>query len=227
MKNILLYNLFPINHWQSLTEELLGNVPHEDIVIHVSLRKIDKVLGKEKKVLEFLKKYTSEEKIFFSLNNKKLGEVQGFEVFRKNIDFSNYKILTYLHSKGVTKPENENIKDWVRMMHYFMIERFDLIEKVFEEGYKVYGANLFFREEITSKVPDVFYEIPFSFSGNFASVNLQAVLEKFLSVKIEQNYYGVEAFWGKLCKKEEAYSPHRAEINLYDNPYPPKLYRNS
>ena len=38
----------------------------------------------------------------------------------------NYSNVLYLHSKGVTRPDNKNIQDWSDLMEYFLIEKHEM-----------------------------------------------------------------------------------------------------
>lgn len=232
MKAVLLYNLYPINHWRELTTQLLKNVPHQEIYIHVSLPLVDLLLPyRKKRILDLLTEFTSFDHIFFSRNKRVLGETLGFEVFRKNIDFSSHSMLTYMHSKGVSrrKYKSKNVKDWVEMMRYFMIDRFDLCAKAFHQGYHLCGCNLYLRSELPQQgAPEPLLYVPYHYSGNFVSVNMDALRKKFLTTPCDPSYFGVEAFWGKLTPLEKAFCVHQSGIkNHYAHPYPENLYKTS
>lgn len=221
-KNILLYNLYPKSYWKELTLKLLRNIPHDDIAVNVSLDKWDRLLnkGRIEKALYDIPKVRN---VYYTENIPSLGEVSGFDNMRKNIDFSGYDIVTYMHSKGVTKPKNAYIKDWVELMRYFQVEKFDLCRKVFNEGYILYGVKLAKYEggerKLTYKYCDFWY------GGTFVSCNLTLAREKFLNTPCPQDYYGVEAFWGNLCPIDKAYCAHQTP-SLYDQAYPEELYKD-
>ncbi len=227
MKSIIFYNLYPKNHWKELTLFLLSNVPHDDIVINVALDRWDR-LFKKKSITKFLQPIPKVKAIYFT-ENSKMGEVPGFENMRKQIDLSGYNILTYLHSKGVTKPNNPNISDWVKLMHYFLIERFDLCKEAFANGCILYGVNLS-EEQLSNSYnygPSKFSN--FHYSGNFVSMNLSMVRDKFIKTPIDPDYFGLEGFFGKLCDYRYAYNAHLSSNNIrnhYIEHYPEKFYRS-
>jgi hypothetical protein len=221
MSSILLYNLFPKSYWKELTTQLLSNVPHDSIIVNVTLDKWD-WLFRKKTIEKFLRKNSKVSHVYFTRNNSLLGEVVGFENMRKKIDFSSVGIVTYMHSKGVTKPKNKNIRDWVELMRYFQIEKFDLCKEKFAEGYILYGVKLA-RYQGGERIK-TYKHCDFWYGGTFVSCNLQLVRNKFLTTPCPQDYYGVEGFWGNLCTIESAFSAHEAP-SLYDQPYPEENYK--
>jgi hypothetical protein len=224
MKSLLLYNLYPKSNWKEVTELIIGNVPyHEAIIINISLDKFDRSIRRHWYICRYLKRYPKIEKITFSRNDSKLGEVPGFDKMRNEIDYDYYDIITYTHSKGVTKSKNSNIRDWVKMMKYFVIERHDLCLNAFENGYELYGTQLHeYKYDCVRK--HTFKYCDFWYGGTFVSVNLRKLKTKFISTNCLQNYYGTEAFWGQLCEFEKAYSAHNSPFSLYKHPYPENKY---
>lgn len=206
-----------------MTLRLLSVVPHQHLYIHVSLDRYDRFFRKAK-ILNFLKEIPKVKDILTTPNHPQLGEVPGFKHLRKHIDFSSYEIATYIHSKGVTKPLNPNISDWVELMRYFVVERHDLCIRAFDEGYQLYGVRL--ARYKGGKRINCYRFSDFWYAGNFVSVNLEALREQFLSTEVPEDYYGVEGFWGRLCPYEKAYCAHSTPFSLHDHPYPPELYRD-
>lgn len=226
MKSIIFYNLYPKNHWKKLTHFLLSNVPHDVIIINVTLDKWDRLFHK-KSITRFLNEIPKVTTVYFS-ENSKYGEVPGFEKMRKNTDLSDFGILTYLHSKGVTKPEKyDNINDWIKLMHYFLIDKFECCKDVFNNNYALYGVNKSGYNADSHYGPFQFSR--FHYSGNFVSVNLNMVKDKFNNTPIERDYFGIEGFFGKLCEYNQAYNAHDSGANNiqshYFEPYPEKLYK--
>jgi hypothetical protein len=152
--------------------------------------------------------------------------VIGFEYFRKNIDLDSFNLLSYIHSKGVTKTKNKNIWDWTMMMKYFIVDRLDLCKEAFDQGAALYGTNIIYDWQLCPNAPSSLIKVPFHFSGNFVSLNLRKLRQVFMNTEIESNYFGVEAFWGKLCKIEEVRCIHKSSVeNHYESPYPIESYR--
>ena len=227
--SVLLYNLFPVHHWKLLTKKLLEYCRHDDIYIHVSLPILKAVPWKKYRIKKYLSRFTDEKKVFFSINRKKKGESTGFLSFRKKIDFARYSIATYIHSKGVSKRKwrSKNVYDWTLLMKYFVIDRLDLCETAFANGYKLYGCLLRTKEQLESGNDSAFFNSNFHYSGNFVSVNLSELRQKFVSAPITPGFFGVESFWGTLCDSHSAFNVHESGIkNHYESPYPELLYKD-
>jgi len=213
MKKILLYHLFPVNNWKEVTQKLLSNVPHDDIIVHVSLPE-----GMNSEIVQqFLTVFPRVKEVFYSSNSNH-PEVDGMEKFRSRIDLTQYSILTYMHSKGVTKPTSQNIKDWTELMRYFIIDRMELCTRAFKRGYLLYGVN---------KTTQSDFEADFFYAGNFVSVNLTpGMISKIQSTLIDKNYHGLEGFWGKLCSDRQAFNVFYSRIDHYSNPFPESNYKD-
>jgi len=219
-KNIVLYHLYPVNNWKEITQKLLLNIPHNEIFIHVSLP--ENIDMKDLEV--FLLSLQKVKAVYYS-ENSKYSEVDGLEKFRKSIDFSECHILTYMHSKGVTKPGNKNISDWTELMHYFHTKKINSCAIVFGKKFKLYGVNKKIKYKDVKSGPLLFSD--YHYSGNFVSLNLPLVLQNFMEKTIDKDYYGVEGFWGKLCDSSEAYNVFGTFINHYKTPYPKYQYEKS
>ncbi len=218
---LLYYHVFAINNWKEISNKLLADLPHDSVVVHISFTK--------RYVLELLKayRYFSRQdkvvKIFISYNNK-YPEVAGFNKFRRNVDLSKYEVLSYMHSKGVTKPDNRCVADWREYMRYFLVERHEECLNLFRnKEYCLYGVNLCKIAEGDIRFGPKLHS-DFWYRGNFVTVNLNLLLDKVLHTKIDEDYYGMEGFWGKLCEYEKAYSAHNSGISHYDNRYGKEKY---
>lgn len=220
-KDVLLYNVYIVNHWKSITTQLLSGIPHEDLLINVSVDWY-KIWKFPFIYFWFCKRYKPT-RIIISINSHKYPEAKAFIKLRKYVDINCHSILTYMHGKGVTKPNNPYIKDWVELMRYFIIDKYELCIDAFSHGFKLYGINLHLTPEGEKFGPYEFSE--FHFSGNFVSVNLELIGEKFFSTSIDKSYFGLEGFWGKLCSKNEVFCPFYSEVNHYHTAFPETLYK--
>jgi len=227
MKSVLLYNIYLLKSWKSISEELLNNVPQDDIYVHLSfdLRYSYRILL----AYLFLLKYKKVRKIFVTPNDAAYGEALGFAKFKSQINFDQYNILTYIHSKGVSKPNNKFGKDWRAYMKYFVMDRFDLTLKAFTKGYGLYGCNLHVltEEQKANGRKYAYLYSDFWYAGTFVSANLDVIRDAFDKAKVEKEFYAVEGFWGKLCELKLAFCPHNTPYSLYENPYPRELYVNN
>ncbi len=217
MKHLLLYHLFPVNDWRHVSEELLSDLPYQGIVVHVSLpHNADQI---QEEVTEFVRKYPVDA-VWYSANSGN-GEVDALRrLVTENIHGA-YDTLTYLHSKGVTKPGNRHIQNWRRIMYYFVVQRRDLVERAFRKGYYAYGIN---KTKVT-RLADGFHGSRFFYEGNFVVLNLRKVdLTEAVAKQLEDCYYAVEGFWGKLGHPSKAYTAFNSGVNHYVSSVPCKDY---
>jgi hypothetical protein len=222
MTSVLLYNLYAKTNWKAVTTNLISNVPHDTVIIHVSLPWY--ALPSKYSIQKFLCRFEKVSRIVFSINRKKRGETIGFKKFQA-MALQQYDIVTYIHSKGTSKKSKHNkaIQDWTALMHYFVVERLDLCKAAFEKGHLLYGVNL--STHIAAGVKEQIPLAHFHYSGNFVSFNNKILGEKFATTPCGNSYYGVEFFWGQLCPIHLAYNAHTSNVNHYNETYPPEKYR--
>jgi hypothetical protein len=217
LNKILLYHIYPVNNWKAITDLLFQTLPFEKIIVHVSLPENEE--GRKEEVEKYFKDYPIDQ-ILFSVNSG-TGEVDAMKSLVRSVDLEGFDLLTYMHCKGVTKPENEHILEWTKLMRYFIIEKMQRCMNVFRKGYITYGIN----KSIPDQADAGFKGSNFFYEGNFVSVNLKKVeLEKAVEEHLEQTYYGLEGFWGKLCSYERGYSIFNSGINHYLRSVPEKDY---
>lgn len=219
-KSLLLYNLYPRSRWREITASLLSIVPHDDIIVHISMPFTAWPFLRS--ISNELKRYPKISRIFWSCNKKKLGESRGFDKLRRLVNFDPYDSVTYIHSKGSSKKKRNTapIRDWTELMRYFVVERHDLCKKAFAQGMDLYGVNL----QPVSR--EGFPGIHFHYSGTFVSCNLNRIRDTFLKTPCVKNYFGVEMFWGALTDASHAACAHLSGVNHYSSRYPPEKYRN-
>ena len=221
-RKALLVHVYVVNYWFLICDKLLRNVPHDDIYVHVSY---GSVFSLNYLLAQVYFRFRPKVKAVYFSKNATSAEVKAFQLLRAKIDLAQYSILSYIHAKGVTKPHNSNIKDWVELMRYFLLDRMDICEKAFANGYKLYGINLgAYDDKYPRYGPFSFSE--FHFAGNFVSVNLNILRDKITSTQIDDEYFGLEGFWGKLCDIDGVYCPFISPLDLYSHPFPEPLYKN-
>jgi hypothetical protein len=91
-------------------------------------------------------------------------------------------LYLYLHSKGVTKVTNENIKDWRRCMEFFLIKNSKKCIDKLNEGYDTVG---------TMKHPTAPYP---HYSGNFWWASGRYLKKLFDEKQITNDYSGPEMY---------------------------------
>ncbi len=224
-RSVLLYNLYPLNKWKEITDSLLAGLGHDDIIVHINIPKRNALAAII--AYNYVKKIRKVRDIYFSLNYKFKGESKGFETFRKFVDFDNYDVASYIHSKGTSRKRKDTqpIKSWTELLRYFVVERLDLAIQSFERGYYLYGVNL---SEQVLKERDGSVISPdsnFLYQGNFVTINLNELREKFLTTKCKQHYYGLEMFWGSLCSINKAFEVHNSKVDHYNEVYLESNYK--
>lgn len=208
MRSILLYHIYPINHWKEITDFLFQKLPFHKIVVHVSLPQGE---DHRKGELETYFNNYGVHQFLYSANSGK-GEVDAMKSFVAQRLYEGFDLLTYMHCKGVTKPDNKNIENWTRLMRYFIIEKMEQCKKVFRKGYVAFGIN----KTVPNQEDEGFRGSNFFYEGNFVSLNLKAVdLEQAVARHLEDSYYGLEGFWGKLCPYKKGYAIFNSGINHY------------
>lgn len=223
--SVLVLHVYVVNNWKAVSRHLLSNVPHDHIYVSISADKLN-LIGRWQ-ARRFFSRYPKVQAIWMSENRKALSEVHSLNLFREKVPLDNYRLLTYLHAKGVTKPKNKNIRDWVELMRHFIMDRYDDGVKAFRAGYSLYGINMGIY-----KAPDERYG-PYAFSeyhysGNFVTVNLDTLRDAIRATPVDEDYFGVEGYWGKLCPREKAWNAHMSSDNItnhYKERYPKHFYQ--
>lgn len=66
------------------------------------------------------------------------------DILEKDVDkFGDSDYILYLHTKGASKQDNQNVISWRQLMNYFNIEKCKNIFKIFEKtSYNTYGVLL-------------------------------------------------------------------------------------
>lgn len=223
MKSLLFYHVYLVNNWRQVSNELLSEIPQDEVFINLSfdLRYVFKVIP----ALLYFKRIKKVKKVYLTQNHASFGEILSVEKFLNSTDLTKYGVLTYIHSKGVTKFGRAEIDDWREVMRYFVMSKYSRCQEVFKRGYYLYGVNLMERDfekkrEHTGVHTDYWYR------GNFVSVNLEYLAKKLNNIDFPiRDYYSIEGLWGRLCDVEKAYCVHDSGISHYKERYPEELYK--
>lgn len=125
--------------------------------------------------------------------------------------------ILYLHSKGISYDDNnQKENDWVDMMLYFLVERFELCLEKMICGIQAVGCN-YYNEQMKIRNPK-------HFSGNFWWADSQYISKLPSLIEKTENVYPNDAeFW--LCKNNPSvYELHNSKINHYMDVYPSTNY---
>lgn len=150
---IIFYHMFHQNDCVKRFERTYKKIKESKLYDHTSSINLNVVGGSK-----ITHSTTIDSKIkITNLSNEPQGEMDTIkylhDVCSKKED--NIPIL-YLHGKGVTRGNNQNVQDWVDLMEYFLIERWeDCFNKL--KDYDTCGVNL------NSELPS----IKIHYSGNF------------------------------------------------------------
>ena len=148
MKSVIYFHVGTIGDYQKIFDEIYSQILESNLLNEVESLNIG-IVGNGK--LNFEKN----DKIKVHINpNLELGEFFTLELLKNFSDSvtKNYKVL-YLHTKGVTTPNNPCIVDWRKYMTYFNVNQYD---KCFDT-----------LEESDSCGVDLVYEPALHYSGNF------------------------------------------------------------
>lgn len=174
------------------------------------IQKVDKInvilVGPEKEKLKQDLSFFHKVETFLKPNKET--EADTLKMIQNYCKSNSGKIL-YIHSKGVTKPNNKNIQDWVNLMEYFLIEKH---EKCLEalDNHDVCGVNY-----LPSKP---------HYSGNFWWANSKHInrLRELKAEKIDRLYC---EYWlfdiQDTIKRKEIYN---SGLDHYKNSYPREKY---
>jgi hypothetical protein len=130
---------------------------------------------------------------------------------------SNDSKVLYLHSKGVTRPNNDNINSWIDLMEYFCIEKHEKCFKALKQ-YDTCGVNLS-------------YEPMKHYSGNFWWANSDYIktrnkYDETQSSKINDKRWYCE-FWLLDTDKVNPVSMYQTNCDLYITNYTRDKYDNN
>jgi hypothetical protein len=139
-------------------------------------------------------------------------------------------IVLYLHTKGVTKPGNQMIKDWTDYLTYFNVIKWQ--DRFFElDNYDCTGVNLGGNKDDINESPETwgYGKAPLHYSGNFwwsKSSHIKS-LPNPINWLPDNNFFKwrvMAEMW--LCQNSEnKYKcAWKSNVNHYVENYPKELY---
>jgi GR25 family glycosyltransferase involved in LPS biosynthesis len=135
--------------------------------------------------------------------------------FSKTVDCN----ILYLHTKGISyNDDDQKENDWIDMMLYFLVEKFELCLEKLQQGIQTVGCN-YYDEKIKIRNPK-------HFSGNFWWADSQYISTLPALIEKTENVNPNDAeFW--LCKNNPSvYEMHNSKINHYFDVYPSQNYQS-
>jgi dTDP-glucose 4,6-dehydratase len=199
------FHICMINNWVSIVKDILNKIKESglyDIIDQIRCF----CLGDKKNFPEDM--LDSKMKIHFD-SNTNLYERFTLNNLYKDANKEEF-ICLYLHSKGITRIGNKNVKDWVDYLIHFNISRHNECLQILETNDCV-GVNLA-KDQI-------------HYSGNFWWSKSSHI--KQLNMPIGSKYNDPE-FW--ICTKKENVSYaniYSSNINHYYIPFPENTYKNN
>jgi hypothetical protein len=161
---------------------------------------------------EFLFKYPKLTILFQSLTLAQYERPTLQAVHQRSVNLAQIAPLScifYLHTKGVTRPNNINVTHWSELMEYFIIEKWKDCVSVLRStrGVDICGVN--YR---TNPVAH--------FSGNFWCATARYIAT--LCPEIGPSYIEPELWINSGHGRHHCF--HKSTVNHYDQPYPRHLY---
>ncbi len=220
--NIPIYIYFHIcliGNWKEVVSNLLFKIENSGLYNYVNeIRCV--ILGdlNNTEINSVLKQFNKNNKINIVLrdNNinlyEKLTINKLLEDSQSNIEKDAY--ILYIHSKGVTKPNNKYVEEWVNYMSYFNIYKFnDCLTNLADFNVSAVGVNLQEKEN----------EYPLHYSGNFWWSKMSHIRNL---KPIIDNYYISPEFWvtSIIDKNTKYISLWNSNVNHYFDVYPYFLY---
>ncbi len=199
-----------INNWEEVVGDLFRDIKQSGLYDKIDEIRCGVLSENLQRDLHFFN--DTKIKIIGFSNEVKLYETSTINTLYNDALIDNMRTcdtyVLYLHSKGVTRPNNLCVKDWVKYMKYFNIYKHnDCLNKLID-GYDAVGVNY-------TTMPKM------HFSGNFwwSSFNHIRKLKK-----CEHTYYFAPEMW--ICSRQEGqyHSFFNSHINHYYERYNENLY---
>ena len=121
--------------------------------------------------------------------------------------------MWYIHTKGVTAPNNPNQRDWRKYMEYFTIERYEDCIKALET-YDVCGVNWH---------PPLWDVKNYHFSGNFWWARAEYI-KNLPPINLDGDRHEAESFLGYGNPRVKCL--HESDIDHYRYPCPRVKYHH-
>jgi hypothetical protein len=127
------------------------------------------------------------------------------DVLEKDVDkFGDSDYILYLHTKGASKQDNQNVTSWRQLMNYFNIEKCKSVINLFEKtSYNTYGVLLGAAGDWK-----MYYGNFWWMKASYAkTINLDSVKKR--------NRFAAESCFIQMGKNWKPYSSYNVEQNPY------------
>lgn len=219
-KNYLYIHICTIGNWKEVLSGIYQKVLVSGMIDHLTGIKLSICGTEQEEVLSIL----NHQKVAVAVQKDESNEFER-QCLRKIQEHSVNEDcnICYIHTKGVTKAGNQKVNDWVSLMLYFMIERFDLCINGLKK-YDTVGTML-------NMVPPKYLKtctlqdssLSQHYSGNFWWARSSYL--RTLSPEIKGGYIDPE-LWIASGKKISMLSLWQTGVDHYMDLYPRVLYEN-
>ena len=210
------FHICLIGNWKEVISNLLFKIHNSGLYNYVNeIRCV--ILGdiNNTEIYSVLKQFDKNNKIIIVLRDNNTNLYEKITINKLLEDSQNNNsdaYILYIHSKGVTKPNNKYVLDWVNYMAYFNIYKFDTCFKKLENPFiSAVGVNLI-GQDVN----------PLHYSGNFWWSKMSHIQNL---KHITNNYYNSPEFW-ITSNKGNYISLWNSNVNHYQELYSFSLYEN-
>lgn len=195
-----------VGHWEEILEEELARIKTSGL--YDACQSINLGVLGNADMHSFKKKYP---KISFLFQSSDMTFFERPTLLRlyDQCRHQPHALVLYLHTKGVTRGGDVNVRDWTRLLEYFNIDKWrDCVTALTQGNHQVCGVNW-------QGDPQP------HFSGNFwwARASYVTTLPRFIA----SDYYAPEFWIGQGLPRWHSF--HQSGINHYQSPYPESCYR--
>lgn len=219
-KNYLYIHICTIGNWKEVLTGIYQKVLHSGLIEHLSGIKLS-ICGTEKDAVLAILNHPKVE-IVIQKDQSNEFERQCLKKIHEHSTQEDCNIC-YIHTKGVTKSGNQRVKDWVNLMLYFIVERFELcingLKKHDTVGTMMNVVPHMYMKTCTLKDTSLSQH----YSGNFWWA--RSTYLRTLSADIKNGYIDPE-LWIASGKKMSMLSLWQTGVDHYNDLYPRNIYEN-
>ena len=218
-KYYIFYHVYLFGNWKEIVIDQMNTLQNSGLLEFSQVKvgvayysETDKEIENCKTILESYKNV----EIIYERHTSGCGESDTLEElykFSKN-SIENLKIL-YLHTKGVThykSEREENVKNWRKLMEYFLIDKWQTCVEKLEEGYDCCGVNY---QGHAANIKNEIVAIKI-FNGNFFWANSEYINKLDNSILWEHRYSSENWILSSNHNAFVAFSPPPA-FDFYHN----------
>lgn len=122
-KNYLYIHVCTMGNWKEILSGMYSKVVESGLIHHLTAINVS-ICGKEKEDVLSILDHSKVNIIVQTEDTSQFERICLSKIHEKSM--SEDCNICYMHTKGVTKAGNQKVKDWVDLMLYFMIEKFNL-----------------------------------------------------------------------------------------------------